>query len=481
MAEDASDNVILTIEKSPTSNNYSYLGSQMLRNLKETPIDMLTPDVSEGGSEPSDSDDGEADSDGSSSAMECEMRHFDTYGGPSDNLGYTKLSYGAVKRQINKHYEQDIVHRYSSALDILASYLKGQKIIYMETRNHTISILNRLMLPAIFLTAVCSVIQSPIQETSYGTIILSGLNAFIAFLLAVINYLKLDASAEAHKISSHQYDKLQNLVEFASGQVLLFSHPALRSELIEKDWNEYRTMIRCEAELRPGIDEIERLESIADSESIKLRELYNAREKAVGTLMTTMRKKIEDVEEKIADIKDANQFIIPPNIRYLYPLIYGTNVFSIIKKIDDYRTKTITNLKNIKNEIRFINALQKENKYKIPPEYKKRLAILFKQKKCLIHTILFLNTAFSMIDKMFQQEIVNAEISKRHFIGFFCNEILTICFPSMRRKCCIPNTYILPEACGGKLLQKLMGFIPDDGEISENDLKDYFDNNFSNA
>ncbi len=102
MAEDASDNVILTIEKSPTSNNYSYLGSQMLRNLKETPIDMLTPDVSEGGSEPSDSDDGEADSDGSSSAMECEMRYFDTYGEPSDNLRYTKLSYGAVKRQINK-------------------------------------------------------------------------------------------------------------------------------------------------------------------------------------------------------------------------------------------------------------------------------------------------------------------------------------------------------------------------------------------
>jgi len=199
MVEEANDNVILTIENSP--NNYSYLGAQMLRNLKETSVNTLTPDISEGGSEPSDSDDGEADSDGSSSAMECEMRHFDTYGGPSCGLKYTKLSYGAVKRQINKHYEQDIVHRYSSALDILASYLKGQKIIYMETRNYTISTLNKLMLPAIFITAVCSVIQSPIQDTSYGTLILSGLNAFIAFLLAVINYLKLDASAEAHKIS----------------------------------------------------------------------------------------------------------------------------------------------------------------------------------------------------------------------------------------------------------------------------------------
>ena len=30
--------------------------------------------------------------------------------------------------------------------------------------------------------------------------------------------------------------------------------------------------------------------------------------------------------------------------------MYNTNIFSIIKKIDDFRKKTITNLKNVKNE-----------------------------------------------------------------------------------------------------------------------------------
>ena len=44
---------------------------------------------------------------------------------------YKKLSFNDVQRQIDKYYTQDTVHRYSSALDILASYLKGQKIIYM--------------------------------------------------------------------------------------------------------------------------------------------------------------------------------------------------------------------------------------------------------------------------------------------------------------------------------------------------------------
>ncbi len=44
---------------------------------------------------------------------------------------------------------------------------------------------------------------------------------FNCFLLAVVNYLKLDATSEAHKIAAHQYDKLQTSIEFLSGTTLL--------------------------------------------------------------------------------------------------------------------------------------------------------------------------------------------------------------------------------------------------------------------
>ena len=274
--------------------------------------------------------------------------NIDTFIKNDTNKLLEKLTFRNVNDIIKTQYMYK-ENNSSTALDILAVFMKGQKILYTESKTLCEQKLNFLMLPAIFISSVCTVLSLVISSWEWGKIVVSGLNAFNAFLLAVISYMKLDAKAEAHKTSSYKYDKLQAECEFYSGKLLFFS-----------------------------------------SEDVDIH------------------KKIQEMEAKVKEIKETNQFILPEIIRNRYPVIYSTNVFSEVKKIQYDEMIIINKLKDSINEAINIKNLG------LSDNSKPRLMELEKSINDNLKDVIEHRKKFLDIDDDFEEEINNARINRNN-------------------------------------------------------------------
>lgn len=209
---------------------------------------------------------------------------------------YKKLTYQEVEKSFDKYYENDDNH--SNEFDILTTYLKGHKNVYIQSKNITQRKLNMLMIPSLILTAIITIFAPFIQKYAWSGITISAANAIIAIIISLNHFLKLESAVEMYMNLSNQFDKLESSIEITNGKLIFIENKHEKNKLILQ--------------------------------------------------------KISEVEQKIDEIKETNSIIIPDEIKHIFPIISHINIFSFIKRIESQRRQLIAKFRDIKNEIRFI-------------------------------------------------------------------------------------------------------------------------------
>ena len=280
----------------------------------------------------------------------------DTHTLESKKKTYIKLTYKEVEDSLNRKYTKEL--QISCELDILLTFLKGQRHIFSQASSVTLQKFNFVMFPALFITGTMTVISPFLDAVGWSRYMVSILNAILTILITVNHFMKWQAVSAIQLSISNHYDKLAVSVEMSRNQFLF---------------------------------------------------VEDNKEKA-----TLILEKMKETEKSIMNIQNLyNDIIVPNEVQLMNPIISHMNIFSFIKKIEHHKRTLIMKYKHIKNEIQYsMVKWGDECEGKNPEDTKTSQIQSLLEKKENIKTNIVLNNnnnVYSYIENLFIREMQHSQ------------------------------------------------------------------------
>lgn len=278
------------------------------------------------------------------------------------HVKYKKITCKEIENEIEKYYNiDDDNNKYYTEIDILSTYVKGQKHLFIKSNYYTQFKLNFLTILMFLMTSFVMTVTPFMCVLEWSEMTVSAMHASVLLIISLINLLKLESSAEKYLQLSSFYDGLDTSLEFTNSKLLFM-----------KD----------------------------DDEKHKLTE-----------------KRIKHIEKMMIENKNNNSILIPHEIKGLFPVICNINIMSFIKKNELYKKRVIKKLRDVKNEISYILYKWKTYNYSSDEENtkmdkikeEKRLQHLYSVRNKLRDEIGEFRAIYEFLDDMFTKEIKNAD------------------------------------------------------------------------
>ena len=156
---------------------------------------------------------------------------------------FKKFRYSDIEKAVYKYYEMDIQQQSSSEIDILITFIRGQKQLYIESKNVMQMRLNALTFPTLFLSAMLTITSPFLSCNPWNLEITSGLNAIVTFFISLINYLKWETSVQSYAQMASHLENIQTSLELTNSRLMLLNNEKDVSQIVLEKFNEMETKL----------------------------------------------------------------------------------------------------------------------------------------------------------------------------------------------------------------------------------------------